>query len=279
MLLQPEQRQAYEKDGYVFLGEVFSAREVEAMRAEAARLRAPARDEQILELDGTSVRSVYNLHKDSHLYGRLVADARLLRPAQALLGDDLYVHQTQLNPKAAFVGENWDWHQDFLYWQRDDGMPRPEAANVVVYLDPMTVFNGPLFLVPGLHLQDFTTETATVADGWESTLGKDLKHLVSRGAIADSVARNGMAAPLGEAGSVLIFDPRLLHASPSNVSPHERTALFVRYNRTDNALAPVDTPRPAWVAERHPQRLEVLDGSFLDGQFLDGIGAAGLTRV
>jgi ectoine hydroxylase len=264
LLLSRDQCQAYRDDGFVFLETVFSEVECMILAREAGSLTAAEREERILEMDGASVRSVYNLHKDSEVFGALVSDARLLGPARQLLGDELYVHQTQLNPKAAFVGENWEWHQDYFYWRRDDGMAQPHATNVVLYLDAMTVFNGPLFLIPRSHLRDYDEDTRTVADGWESTLSRDLKHVLSRAAIAESVEDYGIVAPLGPVGSVLIFDPRVLHASPSNISPHERTALFIRYNSIDNALRPMSQRRPAWVAERDPQPLQVRDRSFCE---------------
>lgn len=256
--------QAYQRDGFVLLEDVFSAEECAVLRAEAQVLVDEERDQRILEDDRDAVRSLYNLHKASSLFGRLVADRRVAAPATQLLGGDIYVHQTQLNPKAAFDGVEWEWHQDYMYWQRDDGMPTPRAVNVVVYLNEMTMFNGPLFVVPGSHRESFDACTTTVADGWRQTLGRKLRHEISRAALAESIERNGMAAPLGGTGCVLLFDPRILHGSPSNISPYERVALFVRYNSMENVLQDVTAPRPAWVAERDPQPIQIVDGRFTD---------------
>lgn len=256
-------RQAYETDGYVLIDELFSGRECEALLTAAHKVMELDVENRILESDSNAVRSLYDLHKDNELFRDLVADRRVHDLACDLLGSRVYIHQTQLNPKAAFVGDSWEWHQDFLFWQRDDGMPAPRAVNVVLYLTDMTMFNGPMFVVPGSHREDLSATTETIAHGWERTLTNNLRHAISETALRSCIERNGMASPLGGAGSVLLFDPRIVHGSPSNISPFERTALFIRYNSVENALVKVESPRPSWLAERNPAAIEPLSRPFL----------------
>jgi ectoine hydroxylase len=39
-------------------------------------------------------------------------------------------------------------------WARDDGMPKPRAMNIAVFLDAVMAINGPLFLIRKSHRTD-----------------------------------------------------------------------------------------------------------------------------
>jgi ectoine hydroxylase len=67
------------------------------------------------------------------------------------------------------------------------------------------------------------------------------------------VARGGIEAPKGAAGSATFFDCNLMHGSVGNLSPWPRTNLFVVYSSVENALqVPFGgkPPRPDFLAER-----------------------------
>ncbi|MBF8187063.1 phytanoyl-CoA dioxygenase family protein [Nonomuraea sp. K274] len=255
-------RTEFEQLGYRVDHDVFSKAEVEAFRREIAWLSTQDTPQRVLESESTVVRSLYAVHESSELFGRLARDPRLLDLAKGILDDDVYLHQSQLNPKAAFHGEVWDWHQDFVIWSRDDGMPEPRAINVSVTIDDVNEFNGPLFVVPGSHLASLEDFTAAVSTGWEGNI-RAAKHVVDRAAIEACVSERGMASMCGAAGSVLTFDSNILHCSAPNLSPWPRTILFFRYNAVSNALRPVDEPRPWWFASRDPRPLQPLEGPLL----------------
>jgi ectoine hydroxylase len=264
-MLNADQRRTYEEQGFLLLTDWFTASESDALLAETARLSGEDMPQRILEADGETVRSVYWVHGLSDLFGRLVRDRRSVEPARDLLGGDVYVYQTQLNPKAPLRGDSWEWHQDYVFWARDDGMPRPDALNVAVFLDDVTEFNGPMFLIPGSHREARSDDTATVAEGWANTLTADLRHKVELPALARMVGSRGIASARGPKGTVLVFDSRLLHASQPNLTPFPRTVLFIRYASVDNVLRPVPEPRPEWLACRNPEAVRPLDEPLLAG--------------
>jgi ectoine hydroxylase len=68
-----------------------------------------------------------------------------------MLKSDANVHQFKINSKAAYRGDVWEWHQDYIFWQREDGMPTARVVNAVVFLDDVNEFNGPLLLIPTSH--------------------------------------------------------------------------------------------------------------------------------
>ena len=142
-----------------------------------------------------------------------------------ILGSEVYVYQFKINAKAAFGGDIWEWHQDYVYWQKEDGMPNPRATNVIIFLDEVNEFNGPLFFIPGSHKEGVIEMPAREAGteisnehnpGW---LSSQLKYTLDRETVAQRIAKYGILAPKGPAGSVLFTHPNTIHCSPSNMSP------------------------------------------------------------
>jgi ectoine hydroxylase len=39
----------------------------------------------------------------------------------------VYIYQFKINVKAAFGGDVWQWHQDYIFWRNEDGMPGTES--------------------------------------------------------------------------------------------------------------------------------------------------------
>jgi ectoine hydroxylase len=55
-------------------------------------------------------------------------------------------------------------------------------------------------------------------------------------------------APKGRAGSVLMFHGNLVHGSPSNLSPWDRTIVYISACHVDNHIRRFK--RPEWIAHR-----------------------------
>ncbi|MPY92190.1 MAG: proline hydroxylase, partial [Acidimicrobiia bacterium] len=147
MDLTPAQLTQFQRDGYVFLPEVFSPSEAAVLRREADRLYGLDREEVWRESSGAP-RTAFAAHTYSEPFRRLGSHPRLIRPVVQVLGGPVYMHQYKVNAKAAFDGEVWQWHQDYGTWQRDDDMPEPLAMNIAVFLDEVTAANGPLLFIP-----------------------------------------------------------------------------------------------------------------------------------
>lgn len=265
MQLNTEEVRLFQRDGYLSLPVIFTESELETLAADAAAVADKDTPQRVMEKGGEITRSVYWLDGLSDLFARLVRDPRLVEPARALLGGDVYLYQTQLNPKASFVGDVWKWHQDYLYWNREDGMPNDNVLSAALYLDDVTEFNGPMYVIPGTHRLALDGETATRggADGWENTVNADFRHEVGQDTLARLVTENGLVSTRGARGSVVFFHGSLLHASGPNLSPFTRTVFFARYAGMDNVLRTVADPRPDWIANRAPERVSTLDQPLL----------------
>ena len=266
--LSAQQRQRYRDEGYLLLEHAFTGADLDLIRAALPAVLAEDSPRRVLERDGRTVRSVYGSHAHSELFGRLVRHPALLGPARELLGGDVHVYQFKINSKAAFRGDVWEWHQDFIFWHHEDALPAPHVATFSLFLDDVTEFNGPLLLVPGSHREGMIdVEAGAAPEGyeggpaWISNLTADLKYSLSPPVLARLVERHGMVSATGPAGSVLAFDGNLAHGSNANMSPFDRTLLLVTYNRTDNRPGDVPHPRPEFLASRDLAPLRPLVGT------------------
>jgi ectoine hydroxylase len=232
---------AFDEQGYIFLPDRFSPVEVQVLHRAAREVYALNREEVWRESNGAP-RTAFAAHTYNEAFRRLGAHPRLIEPVMQILGGPVYMHQYKVNAKAAFDGEVWQWHQDYGTWQRDDDMPEPRAMNIAVFIDPVTAANGPLLFIPKSHkhgVQQAGHDLETTSYPlW--TLDRDT---VTR--LAD---QGGLAAPTGSGGCVLIFHGNLVHASPPNISPWDRTIVYLSLCHVDNHIRRFK--RPEWIAHR-----------------------------
>lgn len=266
MQLSHEQLSSYREQGFLMLPELFSAQEVAVMRAELPELFATAHPSRVMEEDGVTVRAVHGSHLTHPLFEALCRQPRLLKPAQQILSSDVYVHQFKINAKAAFTGDVWPWHQDYVFWAREDGMPTPRALNVAIYLEAVNEFNGPLLLIPGSHRD--ASESAVEGEqgqGWRANVSAKLSYTYGREVISGMVSRSGMVSAKGEVGSVLLFDPLIAHCSQPNLSPFDRPLIIVSYNSVENVPKGKANPRPAFLAAQDATPLQAAtDGALVN---------------
>ena len=104
MLLTDAQRAEFDREGYLFLPEVFSAEETELLRREAARVFTLEREEVFRESSGVP-RTAFAAQEYSEPFRRLGLHPRLVEPVMQLLDGPVYLHQYKVNAKAAFDGE------------------------------------------------------------------------------------------------------------------------------------------------------------------------------
>ena len=150
MTLSNQQIQQFDREGYLFLPDLFSEEEIAVLRSEAQAIFRTDRKEIWREKSG-SPRTAFAAHTYNEAFRLLGAHPRLIRPVEQVFGEPLYMHQFKINAKSAFDGEVWQWHQDYGIWAREDGMPEPRAMNISVFVDEVLPINGPLMLVPRSH--------------------------------------------------------------------------------------------------------------------------------
>ena len=220
----------FHRDGFLILPGLFSAAEVGRLKARLPALFAEQCPENYREKLSKDVRSAFALHRRDPLFASIASHPRLLGPARQILGEDFYMQQAKVNVKAPFTGEAFQWHYDFATHHRGDGVPRPLALNLHVFLDEVTQFNGPLIFIPGSHRQGEAPvsldETTTSYPLWT----------VDTDAVARLVAEGGMFAATAPAGTGVIFGDLMVHCSPPNFSPSPRSIYSSLVNPLSNAF-------------------------------------------
>jgi len=241
MQLTDAQRADFDRDGYIFLPEVFSETETALLRAEAGRVFTLEREEVWRESSGAA-RTAFAAQTYSEPFRRLGLHPRLVEPVMQLLDGPVYLHQYKVNAKAAFDGEVWQWHQDYGTWARDDAMPEARAMNIALFLDEVTAVNGPLMFIPRSHKQ------GVFEAGHDLETTSYPLWTLDRETVTRLAEEGGIVAPTGPAGSVLMFHCNLVHASPPNISPWRRTIVYLSLCHVDNHIR--QFKRPEWVAHR-----------------------------
>jgi ectoine hydroxylase len=270
--LTRQQAEQFDRDGFLVLKDVFSPEEVAYLQKQSKDLLSSPEgltpETVITEPGGQEIRSIFEIHAQSSVVGRLAADARLAGVAQFLLDDKVYIHQSRLNYKPGFEGKEFYWHSDFETWHVEDGMPRMRALSMSVLLAENTPDNGPLMLMPGSHRVFLTCIGKTPENHYRTSLKKQEYGVPDRDSLTELAHRHGIVAPTGKSGTVVIFDCNTMHGSNGNITPFPRANAFFVYNAVSNKLqAPfgVKDPRPSFIAARgEPKALVPQHGPLME---------------
>ena len=238
-MLNATQLDDYSNEGYVFVPELLPVGEISAVMAQLPELCALERPEVIFEKNSLTVRSLMNVHTYSEAADKLIRNPLITDPVKQILGSDVYVFQCVLNLKRAFTGDIWQWHQDYSTYLVDDGMPANRLVNVLIFLDEVNEFNGPLMLVPGSHRGE-----AIKNDVDDTTTSYPIRAL-DNSRVASAIELKGMVAPKGPAGSVIFANTNIIHGSASNMSPWDRALISLTLNSVENKHH--GSSRPDWV--------------------------------
>lgn len=233
MKLSQQLLQEFDDNGFLVIPDLFSAEEVAEIRRGMERVFGQESPANVREKKSGVVRTAMGLHLRDEIFARLVRHPRLVEAAQQIAGENLYVQQVKINVKAAFEGEQWQWHQDFSTHHHDDGVAEPLALNLHIFLDDVTDFNGPLYFFKGSH------KFGSVATRHDTESTSYALWVVEQDKVAEIAETCPLVAATGKAGTALIFGDCLLHGSPPNMSPWNRSIFSLILNPVDNAYTKV----------------------------------------
>ena len=235
MKLTPEQKEQFERDGYLFFPGLFTPDETRTLTDAVPELYSRQEDYNVRERGTNSVRTNFAAHMYSAPFARLGRHPRMIEPVEDLLGEKLYMHQFKINGKMAFEGDVWQWHQDYGTWKNDDLMPTERAMNIAIFLDEVNEFNGPLMFIPGSHKKgvvDARHDLTTTSYPLWTVDNALITQLVNRA----GGSKGGIVSPKGPAGSMILFHSCLVHASTSNLSPFNRVAVYLSLCAVSNHI-------------------------------------------
>ncbi|MFG2423742.1 ectoine hydroxylase [Streptomyces sp. NPDC048448] len=247
----------YERDGFLPVEELLSEDEVAVYRQELERIvtdpaiRADGRS--IVEPKSLEIRSVFEVHRISEIFARLVRDERVVGRARQILGSDVYVHQSRINVKPGFGASGFYWHSDFETWHAEDGLPNMRTVSVSIALTENYDTNGGLMIMPGSHRTFLGCAGSTPEDNYKQSLQMQDAGTPSDEALTDLATRHGIKLFTGRAGSATWFDCNCMHGSGDNITPFPRSNVFIVFNSVDNAaVEPFAAPvrRPDFIGAR-----------------------------
>ena len=239
MKLTPEQIEFFNREGWLFLPELFSHEEVDYLAREAISIYDANRPEVWREKSGAP-HTAFAAHLYNDAFAVLAAHPRMIEPIEQIFGEKLYMHQFKINAKAAFTGDVWQWHQDYGTWLRDDGMPEPRAMNIAVFLDEVMPINGPLMLVPRSHTH------GVLAAGHDLETTSYPLWTINDEVVTKLVQEGGIVAPTGKPGGLLMFHGNLVHGSAPNITPYPRRIVYLTLCAVSNYIR--KPTRPEWIA-------------------------------
>ena len=197
--------------------------------------------------DHPSLRRVASPTDISETYANVAFDSAMTDMAADILGPDVRFHHAKVNSKLPKTKTVVKWHQDFPF----DPHSNDDTLTALLFLDDVTLENGPLMIAPGSH---------------KGPLLSHYQNGVFTGAVSDeaTTAFEAEAVPCtGPAGAVCLMHSRVAHASTANNSAAPRTLFIVTYAAADAApLSPVAVPSPDQgriVRGREPGRIRSMD--------------------
>jgi ectoine hydroxylase-related dioxygenase (phytanoyl-CoA dioxygenase family) len=219
-MLTASQIEQYRRDGFVILHDWIDKQTVAGLQKAADEVKALCgplvKENPRVQLDynGDKIqfRKIEPLVDLSKTFSDMAKDPRLVQPLEQLLGP-VALFEDKLNFKLP-GGSGFAMHQDYAYWTQFS----PRLATALVYVDEATQENGCLEVVPGRHKEGvFPIKAVQAGSATDQAIPADVIDPAS-----------AILAP-GGAGTVLLFDCHVPHASKPNHSQKQRRAIIYSY--------------------------------------------------
>ncbi len=247
----------FERNGFLAIDQLVTSDEVELYRRELERLTSDPEmhddPRSIVEPQSQDIRTVFEVHKISEVFARLVRDPRVVGRARQILGSDVYVHQSRINVKPGFGATGFYWHSDFETWHAEDGLPNMRTVSVSIALTENYATNGGLMIIPGSHKTFLGCSGETPEDNYKKSLQMQNAGTPSDESLAKFADEDGITLFTGKAGSATWFDCNCMHGSGDNITPYPRSNVFIVFNSVENeAMEPFAAPvrRPEFIGAR-----------------------------
>lgn len=175
---------------------------------------------------GQTPRRLLHAYGRDALFRECASHPAIVSTLSALMGSsDLLLSQNHHNcvmTKHPGFSSQTSWHQDIRYWRFD----RPELISTWLALGPENVENGSLLVIPGSHKLNIEPGRFDAA-------------LFLRTDLEENADILGTAIPVElEAGDVLFFHSRTLHAAGQNSSTQIKRSIVFTYHTRDNDPIP-----------------------------------------
>jgi phytanoyl-CoA hydroxylase len=163
------------------------------------------------------LRRVQSPEEVSEIFADVMRNAKTVDFCAELIGPSIRFHHGKVNSKLPGTATKVSFHQDFPF----EPMTNDDMITCLLFIDDVTLENGPLEVVPGTH-------KGPLYSHWHN------------GVFTGSVSNEILAAHekdivkcTGTAGSVCLMHANLLHGSAPNLSDRSRTLYIATYYAED----------------------------------------------
>jgi ectoine hydroxylase len=204
--------------------------------------------EKVYEKDECTLRSIYGFQNNSTFIEWLKSCSIIKEITQRLLGEEVYLHQTKVNIKNQNESSIWPYHRDFPFWKVFDHFPDNQFLNVVVYLDDVFEGSGELIVIPKSHKVFLPREAQdeNIDYSLEGSASSDLLFSFSSDELDMFGSSYGLDSTIGGKGSLLLFNPNLIHGSGSSSIDFSRKIMIMTFNACSNLPNGVSS-RPSYL--------------------------------
>jgi phytanoyl-CoA hydroxylase len=248
--ITPEQRETFERDGYIILRGVLTPEKVQSLReaADRAEQRWLANPDRIGD-DDPYLRRVEPVIEYGDEFVDLLDDEAFFPLIREILGSGIAILDTSyfITPPGKGWGSTSDWHID-------EALTGPEAAPVplmskvsIPLTDIRTIDDGPTAVIPGSHRRTYNDNPP---------VPEDPRNL------------NGIVPMLMSPGDAVIFHGRIYHAAMPNVGGQTRRVLHYNYGhiwmKTWPGHEPSERLKAAATTDVRKQLLHVTEHHYLE---------------
>lgn len=232
--LTEEQKDQFWREGVLVVEEAVTPEELDNMRTVFADWVEESReyeDDYGETLDGRArfdlepghtaekpaLRRIQSPEEVSDVYAGVMRNSRMVDVVAELIGPSIKFHHGKVNSKLPGAATKVKFHQDFPF----QPMTNDDMITALLFVDDVTLENGPLEVVKGTHKGPFYSL-------WHDG--------VFTGAVADEVYeehKDNIIKCTGKAGSVCLMHCSLLHGSAPNMSDKSRTLYIATYYSED----------------------------------------------
>lgn len=223
--LSPQQKEAYERDGYVIVKQFCSKPEIDKLYKIAVEDNAMKKNALDLnDQSGKKTKLSLWFTPNNTAFGYLTRSEKMIHNVGELIeGEGVCHFHSKLMQKEPRVGGAWEWHQDYGYWYKNQFMFPEQLISVMVALTHANKQNGCLQVIKGSH------KIGRVNHGFAGEqVGADM-------VMVDNCLKTMELVYVElQEGDALFFHSNLLHRSEANLSDHPRWSIISCYSSQTN---------------------------------------------
>jgi phytanoyl-CoA hydroxylase len=163
------------------------------------------------------LRRIQSPEEVSETFADVMRNAKTVDICAELIGPSIRFHHGKVNSKLPGTATKVSFHQDFPF----EPMTNDDMITCLLFIDDVTLENGPLEVVPGTH-------KGPLFSHWHNG--------VFTGSVSNEILaahENDIVKCTGKAGSVCLMHANLLHGSAPNLSDRSRTLYIATYYAED----------------------------------------------